>query len=165
MKIYTKTGDQGQTSLTQGLRVDKDDVRIEANGELDELNAIIGIVKSLMQDDYIHVKKLDRIQQCLMYVMSCVASDERMRQKKDVDMLIEVNSGMEKEIDLIAGEKNFGFVLPGQNRLSAFVHLARAKTRTGERRLWTVNRLYPVMPEIMQFMNRLSDYFYALSLL
>ena len=64
MKIYTKTGDQGQTSLTQGLRVDKDDVRIEANGELDELNAIIGIVKSLMQDDYIHVKKLDRIQQC-----------------------------------------------------------------------------------------------------
>ena len=118
-----------------------------------------------MQDDYIHVKKLDRIQQCLMYVMSCVASDERMRQKKDVDMLIEVISGIEKEIDLIAGEKNFGFVLPGQNRLSAFVHLARAKTRTGERRLWTVNRLYPVMPEIMQFMNRLSDYFYALSLL
>jgi ATP:cob(I)alamin adenosyltransferase len=51
MKIYTKTGDQGQTSLTQGLRVDKDDVRIEANGELDELNAILGIVKSLMQDD------------------------------------------------------------------------------------------------------------------
>ena len=160
MNICTKTGDTGRTSLLKGIRVDKDDPRVEANGELDELNAIIGIVKSLMKDDYLHLSFLSTIQKGVMGIMSYVASPVDIRQLDE--RLITLTDDMEHEISILTNGKKFDFILPGASQLESVLHLARAKTRTAERRLWTVNRSYAIAPEIMCFMNRLSDYFFAL---
>lgn len=160
MKIYTKTGDAGQTSLLKGIRVDKDDSRIEANGELDELNAVIGIVKSLMKEDVLRQNFLSKIQKGLMFIMSYVASPAGSC-KLDAQ-LVTLTKEMENEINILTNKKKFNFILPGASVPEAVLHLARAKTRTAERRLWTVNRSYTMAPEVMCFMNRLSDYFFAL---
>jgi len=71
---------------------------------------------------------------------------------------------LEHRIDELSGDKKFHFVLPGGTLLSACLHLARSHTRTCERRLWTLNRSYPIDISILKYMNRLSDYFFALAL-
>ena len=161
-KIYTKSGDEGMTSLLGGKRVMKNDVRIEANGELDELNSLIGVARSMMNEDDACRGELEDIQRALMAVMSHVASSgENTDALKNIQML---TAEMEKHIDDCMANGNFGFVLPGSNQLSAFLHLARSKARTTERRLWTVNQQYPLNADAMKFINRLSDYLFALAI-
>lgn len=160
-KIYTKTGDGGTTGLRGGKRVTKNDVRIEANGELDELNSLIGVVGAMMDVDDVRRNGLERIQRALMAVMSHVASSGA-----DVEVLKDFPSlivGMETQIDELMTDGKFGFVLPGGSRVSAFLHLARSKARTAERRLWTVNQQYPLNADVMKFINRLSDYLFAMA--
>lgn len=161
VKIYTKGGDKGNTLLRQGERVAKDDIRIETNGEMDELDSFIGIVVALLKDGDPLIDQLQAVQVHLKQIMSMVALPQNGKVK--AIRLKDDTEDLEHRIDELSGDKKFDFVLPGGDLLSACLHLARSKTRTCERRLWTLNRSYPVDAEILKYMNRLSDYFFALA--
>ena len=147
-QIYTKTGDEGTTSLRDGIRVSKDDLRIEANGQIDMLNSLIGLVAEGNQ-------LLTDIQRELMTVMSHVATPDGKENPRPLhcDAL---TARMEQAID--AARTPTGFVLP-----RGIAHVARAQCRTAERRLWTVHRQYPLDESILRMMNRLSDYLFVLA--
>ncbi len=137
------------TSLRGGVRVSKDDPRIEANGEIDMLNSLLGMFaeKSPLLTD---------IQRELMVVMSHVATPDGRENPRPLHC-DELTARMEQTIDA-ANNSPTGFVLP-----RGIVHVARAQCRTAERRLWTVHRLYPLNKSILRMMNRLSDYLFVLA--
>jgi len=157
-QIYTKTGDEGTTSLRGGQRVAKDDVRIEANGQIDHLNALLGIVRTYRPDEM-----LKRIQAELMTVMSHIATPEGEVNPRQSNAEA-LTADMEQAIDRMTSGKTVGFVLPGEDSASAFAHLARTQARTVERRLWALNRQYAVDASVLKMMNRLSDYLFTLAL-
>ncbi len=152
-QIYTKTGDEGQTSLRGGMRVDKDDIRIETNGQIDHLNALLGVVRNDIADEL-----LLEVQRELMVIMSHIATPEGEVNPKPLRSK-ELTVRMEKAIDGLTAEKSIGFVLP-----CSMLHVARTQCRTVERRLWTLNRQFAVEPDVLRFFNRLSDYLFALAL-
>lgn len=160
-RIYTKTGDEGMTSLRGGVRVPKDDLRIETNGVIDELNAVIGICRSLMQPDEAEQELLRTIQQELMTIMSHVATPEGKTNPR-VLQVSELTERLEQEIDQIQTQidPQKYFILPGGTPLSAHLHFARTITRTAERRLWSLSQEIELDLAILRFMNRLSDYFF-----
>lgn len=165
MKIYTRGGDKGRTSIHGGKRVDKDDIRIEANGTIDELNCIIGIVRSLLSADSEWQEVLYTIQMELMVVMSHVATPSESRDKNpnvlraDMDVYCEeyINQIIEKLDDVDH------FILPGGNQVSAQLQFARTVARRAERRLCSLNKMDAVPQEIMKFVNRLSDLFFVMA--
>lgn len=148
-QIYTKTGDAGTTSLRDGVRVNKDDIRIEANGEIDMLNSLIGL---MAEGDQL----LTDIQQELMTVMSHVATPDGKQNPRQLHCN-ELTTRMEQAID--ASKTPAGFVLP-----RGIAHVARAQCRTAERRLWTVHRQHPLDESILRMINRLSDYLFVCAL-
>ena len=159
MKIYTKTGDKGQTSLVGGTRVSKDNAQIEAYGTVDELNSAIGIVAG---EDTVYVDFLQDIQHKLFNIGSVLASegnlDFELPTVSEEDILL-----IEKEIDrLNEGLPRLkNFILPGGNVLSAHTHLARCICRRAERRVVTLeNDEYLIH---IRFLNRLSNYLFVLS--
>ena len=160
-KIYTKTGDAGMTSLRNGVRVPKDDIRIETNGMLDELNALLGVCRSSLPVEDERWRMLYAIQTELMSVMSHVATSSGKVNPKELHVA-ELTRRMEEAMDRMHEEVGDAghFILPGGTLLSARLHFARAVARTVERRLWTLNRQDDVNDEILCFMNRLSDYLF-----
>ncbi|RHJ91351.1 cob(I)yrinic acid a,c-diamide adenosyltransferase [Parabacteroides bouchesdurhonensis] len=165
MRIYTRGGDKGRTGIHGGERVDKDDIRIETNGTLDELNAQIGIVRTLIPQEHEWQGLLGKIQQEMMTVMSHVATPSAIREKNPNQLSEDLVSFCEHHIDDLSekmGENSY-FVLPGGTPVSAHLHLARTIIRRAERRLCTLNRKDPVPPTIMQFINRLSDLFFTMA--
>lgn len=165
MKIYTRGGDKGRTGIHGGERVDKDDIRIEANGTLDELNAEIGIVRTLLPPDDEWQEVLGKIQRDMMVVMSHVATPSAIRDKNPNQLPENLAAFCETCIDVMSAqmEDNGYFILPGGTPVAAHLQLARTITRRAERRLWTLNRKDPVPAEIMQFVNRLSDLFFTMA--
>ena len=160
-QIYTKTGDQGTTSLREGVRVSKDDPRIEANGQLDQLNAHLGIVRSMLTDDEKNAQLIHNIQRELMTIMSHIATPDGSINPRELHVT-ELTMQMEQTID--NADYKGGFVVPGSgSQLAAFIHLARTQARTVERRLWTLHQEHPVNSDIMVMMNRLSDYLFVLA--
>lgn len=159
MKIYTKHGDKGFTSLMGEAAVAKDDIRIEANGMLDELNAALGVAKVSMAEPAV-VEQINAVQNMIMRVMGVVAGGKM----GDSTLVSELTARMEREIDSMRTDGKFCFVVPGETPLNAWLHVARTKCRTAERRLWTMNASYPLDPEIMKFVNRLSDYLFVLAI-
>lgn len=159
MKVYTKTGDTGKTSLRDGVRVSKDDIRIEANGEIDALNASLGVVRAMAKDENVR-ERVKRIQLFLMQITGRVALSV---DGGDDESLNGMTAEMEREIDRMACPGAFQFRVPGDDQLSAFIHIARTACRKAERRLWTLEREYPVGGDVMRFMNRLSDYLFVLA--
>lgn len=160
-QIYTKTGDEGLTSLREGVRVAKDDPRIETNGQIDQLNACLGVVRSMLGDDEENRDLIHAVQRELMTVMSHLATPDGSENPRELHAA-EITSQLERAID----QANFqgGFVVPGGgSQLSAFIHLARTQARTVERRLWSLNREHPVDSAVLVMMNRLSDYLFVLS--
>ena len=160
-QIYTKTGDEGLTSLREGVRVAKDDPRIETNGQIDQLNACLGEVRSMLGDDEENRDLIHAVQRELMTVMSHLATPDGSENPRELHAA-EITSQLERAID----QANFqgGFVVPGGgSQLSAFIHLARTQARTVERRLWSLNREHPVGSAVLVMMNRLSDYLFVLS--
>ena len=160
-QIYTKTGDEGLTSLREGVRVAKDDPRIETNGQIDQLNACLGVVRSMLGDDKENRDLIHAVQRELMTVMSHLATPDGSENPRELHAA-EITSQLERAID----QANFqgGFVVPGGgSQLSAFIHLARTQARTVERRLWSLNREHPVGSAVLVMMNRLSDYLFVLS--
>lgn len=153
-KIFTKKGDGGQTSLADGSRVDKNDARIEANGCLDELNSILGIVRAMTTQEMAGEVRV--IQQDLMIVMTIVAGGQG-----DISVLRQHTARFEQIMS--DTELSFRFVIPGDNLVSAWLDMARAHARTCERRLWKVNDIVPLPQELMAYANRLSDYLFLLA--
>ena len=165
MRIYTRGGDKGKTGIHGGTRVDKDDIRIEANGCLDELNSMIGVVRAFLPQEHEWQKTFFYLQKELMVIMSHVATPSEIRDKNpnllDENMVV----FCEKEIDMLTermGDSN-DFILPGGNLVSSHLHLARTVARRSERRLWTLNRTDEVPEIILRFVNRLSDLFFAMA--
>ena len=156
--ICTKTGDQGTTGLRGGIRVAKDDIRIETNGEIDHLNAILGIIRSKINADDPRHTMILKIQRELMVVMSHVATPDGETNPKALH-----TQEMTEEMERMIAESNAPacFVIPGDNELSSFLHLARTQTRTVERRLWTLSRTHQLNSQIPIFVNRLSDYLFV----
>lgn len=145
--------------------MDKDDIRIEANGTLDEANAEIGIVRALLPEGDEWQMVLGKIQREMMVVMSLVATPSAIREKNPNKLSDDLVSFCEEQIDRLSAEMedNGYFILPGGSPVSAHLQLARAIVRRAERRLWTLNRKDPVSPAIMQFVNRLSDLFFTMA--
>ena len=165
IKIYTRTGDAGTTGIYGGARVAKDDVRIEANGSIDELNCELGIVRTMMSADDDRQNMLFEIQNELMSMMSIVATPDEIRSHNPNSFDAGIISRLEEIIDKMTSETPDGgwFILPGGTPLSAHLQMARAMTRRAERRLWTLNREDPVPEDVMKFMNRLSDLFFTMA--
>lgn len=163
-KIYTKTGDEGTTGIHGGTRVPKDDIRIEANGCLDELNAVIGIVRSMLPAEDAWQELLHAIQKELMVVMSHVATPAGVVNPNQLSAAV-LTLQCEQEMDaLTINLADHGyFLLPGGTPVSAQLHFARTVARRAERRLWTLHRQSPLDEDILRFINRLSDLFFVMA--
>lgn len=162
-QIYTKTGDEGMTSLRDGVRVPKDDPRIETNGQIDQLNACLGVVRSMLDktQDSAPLQLIHAVQRELMTVMSHIATPEGSSNPRELHVAV-ITAQLEQAIDSAVYQG--GFVVPGEgSRLSAFIHLARTQARTVERRLWSLHREHPVDNAVLVMMNRLSDYLFVLA--
>lgn len=165
MKIYTRGGDKGKTGIHGGQRVDKDDIRIEANGCLDELNSIIGIVRANLANDHEWQSLLFRIQSEMMVVMSLVATPSDIIDRNPNSLPDDLVQHVEQQIDELTAQMQPSdyFILPGGNNVSAHLQLARTVARRAERRLWTLNKTDAVLSQILQYVNRLSDLFFTMA--
>ena len=164
-KIYTRTGDEGMTGIHGGTRVPKDDIRIEANGCLDELNTLLGIVRSMLSETDEWQTKLCYIQRSLMVVMSHVATPSAIREQNPNELPQDLDKFCEEWMDemMTQLEDNGYFILPGGTPLAAQLQYARAVARRAERRLWTLNRTDAVPGVMLRFVNRLSDLLFVLA--
>lgn len=163
-RIYTKTGDKGMTGIHGGERVPKDDIRIEANGCLDELNAVIGIVRSLLPADDGWQPLLHEVQKELMVVMSHVATPPGKVNPNELHaagLTLRCEQEMDRLTEQLAGHGYF--LLPGGTPVSAQLHFARTVARRAERRLWTLHRQSPLAEDILVLVNRLSDLFFVMA--
>ncbi len=162
MKIYTKTGDNGETSLVGGVRILKSDARLEAYGTIDELNSFIGLLRSktLSENDF-----LLEIQQNLFIVGGYLATDQSRTKLRDSFALSEkVITTIEEKIDEM--QKKLppldNFVIPGENELSSLSHVCRTITRRAERHIYRLNGNgnMNIDKNLKIYMNRLSDFFF-----
>jgi cob(I)alamin adenosyltransferase len=162
MKIYTKKGDAGETSLYGGQRVPKDDLRIRTYGTFDELNAILGLAVAEPGFSEEVSTRLLRLQGDLFQLGAELATP---RGKSVGIQLIQLSQieVMEHEIDQMEAKLQplKTFILPGGSRGSAWVHLARTVSRRAERDLISLNRGEAVRPEVLQYVNRVSDYLFV----
>ena len=161
MKIYTRTGDNGKTSLLSGKRVNKHDKRIVAYGSVDELNSLMGIVRDFSPKKY--KNEIFNIQNKLMIIASQLSNDKNYKNipnisKKDTEFLENAIDRMTIELDPL---KNF--IIPGGNKLVSFTHLARCVCRRAEVNITELNEKEDLNREILLFINRLSDYLFTLA--
>jgi cob(I)alamin adenosyltransferase len=164
-RIYTKTGDQGETALGEGTRVPKDHPRVTAYGSVDELNAILGLLVAL-QPDVAESDMLRSIQNDLFDVGAdlCVpAADDPGKQRLRVRP--EQAQWLESAIDLLNADLQplTSFVLPGGSPAAGWCHLARTVCRRAERDVVTLARQEPVNPQVVVYLNRLSDLLFVLA--
>lgn len=165
-RIYTRTGDAGTTGLHGGSRVPKDDIRIEANGTLDELNCYLGVLRSASSDcPCAFDATLYTVQTNLMAIMSQVATPSSDRSKNPNTLPEDLVSQIESQIDALTEEagESLHFLLPGGTPLAAGLQLARAVCRRAERRLWTLHRQDPLPEAILLYINRLSDLLFVMA--
>lgn len=164
-KIYTRTGDEGMTGIHGGERVPKDDIRIEANGCLDELNTLFGVIRSMLPETDEWQEKLYFIQRNMMIVMSHVATPSAIRDRNPNELPQDLDKFCENWMDEMMPqiEDNGYFILPGGTPLAAQLQYARAVARRAERRLWTLDRTDALPREILRFINRLSDLLFVMA--
>lgn len=164
-RVYTRTGDKGTTGIHGGQRVEKDDIRIEANGCVDELNAQIGIIRSLLSPEHEWQETFLFIQQNLMVVMSHVATPAAIRSSNPNILPDNLAVFCEAVMDSLTArlEDNGYFILPGGTAVSAQLQLARTVARRAERRLWTLHKQDALPEIILTFVNRLSDLFFVMA--
>ncbi|GAA2182791.1 two-domain cob(I)yrinic acid a,c-diamide adenosyltransferase PduO [Brooklawnia cerclae] len=162
--VYTRTGDKGTTGLFGGSRVSKQDVAVEAYGTVDEANSSIGEAKALSPDEATR-EALHGIQQRLFMLAAELASDEKGREQLTGTITGADISSLETLIDRCLAETGpqRAFVIPGRDVPSAALHRARTVTRRAERRVLTMAETRPVRPEVVRYLNRLSDALYALA--
>lgn len=165
MKIYTKKGDDGTTGLLGGTRVSKHNVRIEAYGNVDELNSYIGLLRDLLVATG-HVKVLLEIQDRLFTMGSHLALDPDHVGKMTLPEVKEEDvKKLEQEMDVMeaALPEMKNFVLPGGHTAVSHCHIARCICRRAERSVSFLSKEQPVPAILLQYLNRLSDYLFVLS--
>lgn len=164
MKIYTRTGDDGSTSLLGGKRVPKFHIRVEAYGTVDELIAWIGLLKDHPQNS-LRTEILTYIQDQLMHCAASLAVDPEVKKPEDYLPDADCLDVLEKEIDIM--DKSLkplkSFILPGGNMLISYCHIARCVCRRAERTVLRLNQTEKTPDIIFKFLNRLADYLFTLS--
>jgi len=163
-KIYTKGGDKGETSLLGGTRVPKYHDRIEAYGTLDELNSYVGLIRDQQIDNHYKDILFD-IQNNLFVAESHLAADNEESAKNLPKLTSKSILLLESEIDEM-NEKIpplTSFILPGGHTIVSYCHIARTICRRSERLVIKLGNQYKIDPIIMQYLNRLSDYFFVLA--
>jgi len=169
-KIYTKTGDKGETALYGGTRVSKASARVDAYGTIDELNAFIGIAKSHI-DDSDCLKQLAEIQYDLFTLGSEAATpidkvylaNGKSRlpvtiKEKDISKLEVWMDKMDESLEPLQF-----FILPGGGKAATFLHAARTICRRAERGMVFLNETEEIRPELIKYLNRLSDYLFVMA--
>jgi cob(I)alamin adenosyltransferase len=163
MKIYTKKGDLGKTSLFGGTKLPKSHIRINAYGTVDELNAWVGLIRDQIENEDLR-DQLKEIQNRLFDIGSSLASDP---EKNPISSNLKPDdiSGMEDWIDQQTSELKplRNFILPGGHTLVSQTHLARTVARRAERMIVDLSLHSEVEARIIKYMNRLSDYLFTLS--
>jgi len=170
-KVYTKTGDKGETALAQGRRISKDHPRVNAYGTVDELNSLVGIArcfnlqkpKSVRRDKFESI--LQTIQQRLFDIGSILATDPKSDRrnlpaltKQNVIWLEQVIDAMNEELSPLNS-----FVLPGGGPVNAFLHQCRTVCRRAEREIVTLSRGEEIESNLLAYVNRLSDALFVFS--
>jgi len=164
MKIYTKTGDKGHTSLIGGTRVPKHHLRIESYGTVDELNSYIGLIRD--QDIAAkHKVVLKEVQDRLFTIGASMASDPEKSKMKIPDLHNSDIELLEQEIDRMDGELPAlrHFILPGGSNAISFCHIARCVCRRAERLAVHLSEDSFVEEKVVIYLNRLSDYLFTLA--
>jgi cob(I)alamin adenosyltransferase len=171
MKIYTKTGDKGTTGLVGGTRIAKHDLRIDCYGTVDELNSYLGLIRDQkISND--NKKTLIEIQNQLFVIGSLLATDpellqnESKRKRLGITFLkAEAITFLETEIDAMNRElpAMTHFILPGGHQTVSLCHIARCICRRSERIVSKLNTEHPTQPELLIYLNRLSDFIFVLA--
>jgi len=162
-RIYTRTGDKGETGLLGNVRISKDSLRVSAYGEVDELNSVLGLVRSSSQNTEINTL-LEGLQRDLFTMGADLASptkESRNVQQVTKDMIME----LEKTIDILQGKLPplSAFILPGGGETGALLHLSRCVARRAERSLVTLSRKENVNENMIPYINRLSDLLFVMA--
>ncbi|MBK8290797.1 MAG: cob(I)yrinic acid a,c-diamide adenosyltransferase [Flammeovirgaceae bacterium] len=163
MKIYTKTGDEGTTSLFGGKRVSKADLRIDAYGTIDELNSWIGV----MRDQPVNQSRLELLAeiQDRLFTIGSILATEPDNKKVKIPALVETDIELlEKQMDVMDAQLPAmrHFVLPGGHSSVSFGHVARTVCRRAERLVIALNQIEKVDPLVIKYLNRLSDFLFML---
>ena len=161
MKIYTRTGDKGTTSLSDGSRISKSDILLHAYGTVDELNSFIGVVISQNPDEF-----LTKVQNELFVVGGMLATPVTNWEKYwKVERLAEFTKELEEEIDRMSAElpPMRGFILPQGSRLIADTHVCRTVCRRAERYVVAMMEEDEAYQKVQVLLNRLSDFFFILA--
>ncbi len=162
-KIYTKTGDKGETGLFGGKRLPKSHIRIESYGTVDELNSYIGMLRDLAPKED-QKSLLKEIQDRLFTIGSNLASDpEKNMITPDIHEadIVLLEKAIDEMNELLPPLKNF--ILPGGHTTVSFCHIARTVCRRAERMVVALNHNEPVEEIVIRYLNRLSDYLFVLS--
>ncbi|MBO1327029.1 cob(I)yrinic acid a,c-diamide adenosyltransferase [Acetobacter suratthaniensis] len=173
-RVVTRGGDGGQTSLGDGSRVGKDSLRIDVLGALDELNAVLGLVRAhaahsskpaTAQPETQSERELAALQNLLfdMGAELCMPEGPKAQRVKSVEdtVVLELESWIER---MRADQQPLsGFVLPGGSLAACWAHMARTQTRRAERQLVALAQLETINPVLLKILNRLSDYFFVLA--
>jgi len=161
MSIYTKRGDKGETCLIGskdgGKQVSKDSLRICAIGAVDELNSCVGIVRSFSEDKGSD-KKLKVIQSDLLTAGSILGGSELKFYNSKTKKLEKEIDGLEKKLPKLTN-----FIIPNGTKIASFLHFARTLSRRAEREVVALSRIEEVKPQILVYLNRLSDYLFTLA--
>lgn len=158
MKIYTKTGDDGKTSIIGKTRISKDDIRIEAYGSVDELNSWLGVIYNEINEK--NTSLIKRIQSDLFEIGAELASENNEMNLAKIEPKI-----LEEKIDDLSEKLQplRSFILPGGSLTASKLHFARTICRRAERRIVSLSKVVDVRDKIIIYMNRLSDYFFVLA--
>ena len=164
-KVYTRTGDQGETSLVGGVRIKKSNIRLEAYGTVDELSAHLGMLVAMMKEGD-EREFVIRIQNNLFNVCTHLATDQSQTPLYPSAHLAEGEiASLEQRIDNLMKQlpERQGFVLPGGVPAACQAHICRTVCRRAERRIAALAEEAQIAPEMQQFVNRLSDYLFVLA--
>ncbi len=162
MKIYTKSGDTGMTSLYGGKRISKSDLRIASYGSVDELNAYLGLLRDRLGIAFPIIKD---IQECLFSIGAHLAADPDKTKLHKPEIYASDIEQLETQIDEYSAdlEPLKHFVLPGGHENASFAHIARTICRRAEREVVALNEISKIPSIVIQYLNRLSDYLFVLS--
>jgi cob(I)alamin adenosyltransferase len=168
-RVYTKAGDHGQTRLVGGRLIAKEDLRLESYGTIDELNSIVGLARVYCRKNSAPTaQEMDRLLTRIQHQLFDLGS-ELATHPEDVYPQMPLVQGkeiqeMEEFMDLWTAELPplKSFILPGGGEISAFLHLARTTCRRAERIVVALSKKEPLRPEVLQYLNRLSDLFFVM---
>jgi cob(I)alamin adenosyltransferase len=163
MAIYTKRGDRGETSLFDGSRVGKSNMRIDMLGYLDEVNSFIGLLRANIEEGHQERDFLFKVQSALLDIGAEIANPrKRADEYKDYDVYVKLfeerMDEMEQKLDPL-----YNFILPGGSIPSSYCHICRTITRKSERLFFELRGDINLNDSIGRFLNRLSDYFFMLA--